>query len=352
MATPAPDQPPTAPWLEDVAAAVSAGALSVAAADAIRSGLGEPCDGVTADQLGAAAAALLAEERTLSPESFGVLARTLRAELDLDGVRDRELAMRERRYLRFLPQGDGMTRVSGLLDPESAAIIVTAVDAALAPRRGPRFVDPKAAAAAERVVDDPRTNDQLVVDTFVDLTRIATNADDGTVLGSRRPVVQIHVTDADLRARRGLGRFDGQSEPVCIATVERYLCESGAVPICFDCDGQVLDLGREQRTFTRAQRIALAARDGGCRYPGCDRHASWTEAHHVTAWGDGGGTDIANGILLCRHHHMQLHDTDGRIEREGAEYVLVPGAAQDPQQRRRPMPSKNRTLRRALAAAG
>src|SRR5690606_34398078 len=52
MATPAPDQPPAAPWLEDVAAAVGVGALSVAAADAIRAGLGEPCDGVTADQLG------------------------------------------------------------------------------------------------------------------------------------------------------------------------------------------------------------------------------------------------------------------------------------------------------------
>ena len=49
-----------------------------------------------------------------------------------------------------------MTRVSGLLDPESAAHIVAAADAALAPRRGPRFVDPESVAAAEKLIADPR----------------------------------------------------------------------------------------------------------------------------------------------------------------------------------------------------
>ncbi len=76
----------------------------------------------------------------------------------------------------FTQQLDGMTRVSGLLDPESAAHIVVAADAALAPRRGPRFVDPEAAAAAEELVRDPRSNEQILLDTFVELTRIAVAA--------------------------------------------------------------------------------------------------------------------------------------------------------------------------------
>ena len=324
MTSPVADARPSAPWLVQVTAAVTAGKLSLGAADAIRIGLGEPDNDVAADDLITAACRLLALAHTVTVEQLAVAARDARAELDLDKVADREQRMRDRRYLRFTPQLDGMTRVTGLLDPESAAHIAAAVDAATAPRRGgPRFVDPTAAASAEQLLADDRTTDQIIVDTFVALTRIATQADDGTILGSRRPVVQIHVTDRDLRERRGLGRIEGQLDPVSIATIERYLCESGAVPISFDQCGEVLDLGREQRTFTRRQRIALAARDGGCRFPGCDRPASWTEAHHITEWSRGGLTDVADGILLCQHHHLMIHNNGWQITREHADYFLT-----------------------------
>ena len=123
------------------------------------------------------------------------------------------------------------------------------------------------------------------------------------------------------------------------------------MPILFDQSGEVLDVGREQRTFTRRQRIALAARDGGCRFPGCDRPASWTEAHHIVEWSRGGCTDVADGILLCKHHHLLIHNNGWRIERERADYFLLPPIDHDPLRRRIPMPSKNRTYRRALQIA-
>ena len=352
MITPVDDGPPSAAWLVQVTAAVAAGMISLAAADAIRVGLGEPDADVSVDDLITATATLLATAPTLTVEQLAVTARDLRAELDLDKVADREQRMRDRRYLRFTPQLDGMTKVSGLLDPESAAHIVAAMDAATAPRRGgPRFVDPTAAAAAEQLLGDERTIEQIVADTFVDLVGIATLVDDGEVLGASRPVVQIHVTDRDLRERRGLGYIDGQLDPVSIATIERYICESGAIPISFDQSGEVLNLGRAQRTFTRRQRIALAARDGGCRFPGCDRPASWTEAHHITPWSKGGNTDLADGILLCQHHHMMIHNNGWPITRDGTNYHLNPPASVDPQRQRILMPSKNRTLQRALAAS-
>ena len=205
MTTPPVDAAPPAPWLVQVTAAVASGTLSLGAADAIGVGLGQPDHDVAADDLITAACELLGLARTLTVEQLGVAARDARAELDLDKVADREQRMRDRRYLRFTQLPDGMTRVSGLLDPESAAHIVAAVDAATAPRRGgPRFVDPTAAAAGERLLADERTTDQIVVDTFVELTRVATLVDDGTILGSSRPVVQIHVTDRDLRERQVL----------------------------------------------------------------------------------------------------------------------------------------------------
>lgn len=117
---------PVLPWLTAVATAVSAGRLSIEAADAIRAGLGAPSDDITADALAVAAATLLHEAPQLTVERLAARARELRSELDLDHVLDHEQRMRDRRFLQLVPQSDGMTRIHGLLDPESAAIIGTA----------------------------------------------------------------------------------------------------------------------------------------------------------------------------------------------------------------------------------
>lgn len=114
----------------------------------------------------------------------------------------------------------------------------------------------------------------------------------------------------------------------------------------FDSRGQAVDMGREQRLFTRAQRVALAARDGGCRIPGCDRPPSWCEAHHIVEWSRGGRTDLRDGILLCRHHHLLVHDNGWRIERDHDRYHLIPPAREDPLRRRIAMPTKNPLIRR------
>ena len=126
-----------------------------------------------------------------------------------------------------------------------------------------------------------------------------------------------------------------------VATVERLACATGLVPIRFDDDGQPLDVGRDQRLFTVRQRIALAARDGGCRFPGCERPPSWCEAHHIEHWyRDGGRTNVADGVLLCRHHHLLVHDNGWRIVRDGARYDVVPPRTVDPAQRPIPAPPK------------
>ena len=119
----------------------------------------------------------------------------------------------------------------------------------------------------------------------------------------------------------------------------------------FDEHGHPLDVGREQRLFTPRQRIALAERDGGCRWTGCDRPPSWCEAHHIQHWArDGGRTDVADGILLCKHHHLLLHDHHWEIERRGAdrdEYWLIP-PPDHPDQSPRRLESKSLTLKELL----
>jgi hypothetical protein len=48
-------------------------------------------------------------------------------------------------------------------------------------------------------------------------------------------------------------------------------------------------------------------RDLGCRFPGCDRPAEWTEGHHIEHWEHGGTTCLQNLVLLCSRHHHLIH---------------------------------------------
>ena len=110
------------------------------------------------------------------------------------------------------------------------------------------------------------------------------------------------------------------------AAARRQACETGSIDIDIDRNGNPLNVGREQRLFTSKQRIALSLRDGGCRWIDCDRSASYCEAHHIDEWAaDRGRTDIDRGILLCRFHHMQLHNGGWRITRVGTGPFVLQG---------------------------
>ena len=72
---------------------------------------------------------------------------------------------------------------------------------------------------------------------------------------------------------------------------------------------QLLDLGRTARLYSKAQRIALGLRDGGCTAKGCETSASGCHAHHDDPWSRLGLTDLTNGRLLCPRHHRLAHDS-------------------------------------------
>jgi hypothetical protein len=121
------------------------------------------------------------------------------------------------------------------------------------------------------------------------------------------------------------------------------------VQIDFDESGRPLDLGREQRLFSQRQRIALATAQGGCMFGACDRPPNWCEAHHAKHWKrDNGKTNILDGVLLCRYHHLLVHNNGWEIVRDDAGLWLIPPPGIDPQQRRRFMPSKSAALRDLL----
>jgi hypothetical protein len=69
-----------------------------------------------------------------------------------------------------------------------------------------------------------------------------------------------------------------------------------------------LDAGLTRRLPNPSQRRALAVRDRGCTFPGCDTPTSWTSAHHLVHWINDGPTDLHNLTLLCSFHHHLVHE--------------------------------------------
>lgn len=351
--------PAEAPWHAPLSQAMLTGVLSTAQHDAIRRGLGEPpvirADEMTADaeaDAGAVAAAraeacrawslaaagLITEARSRTVEELGRQARSIRDLLDPEGAVRRFQERFEARSFRIWTDADGIQHGSFIFDDEAATWIRTIIDAALRPRRGgPRFIDPDEKAQAGNLIADPRSNDQLTHDLLIDLLRAGALADAQTVFGTRQAGVRlVRVIHDDAPAP--IGHTEDHLVTLPAATIDQHICDTGVVPVTVDPDGNPLDVGREHRLFTPRQRIALATRDGGCRWTGCDRPASSCEAHHIDEWAaHHGSTDTARGILLCRFHHMNLHHHRHRITRhgtgdftlhtpDGTEHVLKPRA--------------------------
>lgn len=64
----------------------------------------------------------------------------------------------------------------------------------------------------------------------------------------------------------------------------------------------------KHRQFNDSQRTALYNRQKGI-CPDCGKHYIKSEmhAHHITPWYNGGITELANGVMLCKECHNQRH---------------------------------------------
>lgn len=98
---------------------------------------------------------------------------------------------------------------------------------------------------------------------------------------------------------------------VLVASGHRWLALLVAATAVFLWRARLWTSGRMDRLFSPELRRALLERDGhrcaycrrrvhylsDCPAAGCD---TCFEADHVTAWADGGGTTVDNGVTACR----------------------------------------------------
>ena len=291
---------------DDIAGLLAAGALCSAHVTAMaRAAKGHETEFAICKE------SLVGSARQMNPTDFAaVMAGWAKAVDDRPPRQDDDRGFAIRKLM------DGWGVPVGLLDPELCALLERCFKDLAPP-------DPLDAP------DGPRTALQRGHDALADLARRhlrghkgeapATTADvsvDLATLARHRFADCLLPEDRlphDLR--RNFCEIDRR--PLSVEDAERLLCDSAVGRLILDADGEVLDAGRELRQFNRAQRRAMARRDGGCAFPGCDRPPEWCDAHHLDFWdADHGDTDLDRGCLLCRRHHTLLHKRGWSLDRD------------------------------------
>jgi hypothetical protein len=299
------------PELPELAAAVEVGAVGE---DHIRA----VCQAIDVLPACVAPADVAEAERTLVAHATkldaGVVAKLgqrIADYLNPDGLFTDEDRAR-RRWLRLGPQGpDGMSRLSGLLDPEARAYF-EAVEAAVRPGRH----QPEDAEPEQR---DTRTVGQRCHDALKLGFRTAIDCGE---LGTHRghPVTVIVTTTLAELDRAAHAAVD-QSVPMPAPALTgggsrlpmRDLIRMAAKAIHYlavfdEHTGRPLYLGRQKRIATADQRLICYARDRGCTRPNCLEPGYRSEVHHSPDWADGGRTDADKLHFACDADHDGASD--------------------------------------------
>ena len=129
--------------------------------------------------------------------------------------------------------------------------------------------------------------------------------------GGDRPTLYVTVSEEGLLARDAQARLLDDQTRLDAPETRRIACDARLARLVFSAEGAIVDLGQSRRLFTGPLRRALAARDRGCAFPGCDMPAVACEGHHIVPWQEGGATSLENVALLCPRHHRMVEPDPG-----------------------------------------
>ena len=272
--------------------------------------------------------------------------------------RDEAEVVHERRYLDCRRECDGSVRIEARLAPEVGELLLKALEAAQA-ELDERAGEAETAGADAADVDaehanvpagtsgsnaaqqgdaeppdvpagtsEAQTAQQKPLDTATEnvpagtprrsvsqrradalghiLERFVAGKCSGSANGAHQVVVHIaHDALCDVPESSGAEFDDGPI--VAVETARRLGCDGALIGVVEGKKGEPLAVGRRTRAVPPAIRRALRVRDGGCRFPGCDR-SRFVHAHHIQHWADGGETKLDNLVTLCSQHHRLVHE--------------------------------------------
>lgn len=287
-----------------LAEALAQGRVSREQADVIVAALAQVASMLTIEQRTTAEALMITEAARLDPVRLRILGRRLAALVGMEdgeaaeavALAAHEAAAQKRSRLTIRARGDGMTTIHALVPDAVGHRLRICLEAYAQPRKMACAADgrqlPHAASMAHALRDlleglDPAT--------------LPHHGGDATT-------VMVTMTLDQLRAELAVAGLGLDGETITAAQARRLACQASIIPVVLGGPSEILDLGRAHRLHTPIMRKALRLRDKTCRAEGCQVPATWCQAHHLTPWAHGGTTTVADGILLCTHHHQRAHD--------------------------------------------
>ena len=194
---------------------------------------------------------------------------------------------RKRRSARIFESPEtGMFVLSGQFDQITGTRIATALTAK--ERELWHREDPNAR----------RTPQQRMADALAELV---CEPGDGKTQGTNLLV----IADYDVIKKELINARLADGSPIPIGELRLLARDADILPSIFDAKTQNMWLGRQRRTVSEAQRVALMARDEGCVC--CKANPLWCKAHHIIWWSKNGPTDLDNLLLVCDDCHKKIH---------------------------------------------
>ena len=169
--------------------------------------------------------------------------------------------------------------------------------------------------------DNPRDNDRRspaekraealadIARFYLDFrARLDTDPDAPTMPKRRNLPHVIYLTEtADFANGAGGRIMDGPA--IDHGAIEAQSCTAQLLRLVLDENGAIRSYELMPASVTDALFGAVAARDQGCRWPGCHKKPWHCDLHHVHHRGRGGANNPCNCCLLCKyHHHRGAHD--------------------------------------------
>ena len=247
----------------------------------------------------AVAEVLLVEFAQQNPaDQVRKLAARWRDALDVDGIEPREAAITQLTSLHRFVRVNGMKRYVLDADPVAAAYLDAVIDGHVgATIRRLRFDDAGGGVgegdvgtsgvgtsgvgegdAFAEVLRDTRSLGQIAAESIVQLARHGI-ACTNTEIPVRATSTVVRMSLESLITGLGPAHIDGIETPISAGIARIMAADAEIIPEVLGGNSEVLDLGSRRRVFSRAQRLALIERDGGCAFTGCDAPPRHTEVH-------------------------------------------------------------------------
>jgi uncharacterized protein DUF222/HNH endonuclease len=236
---------------------------------------------------------------------------------------DEAAEIQANRHLSLWWEDDGSLSIHGNLSPEDGALLEAALDAmhdqlresASQPAGRPDSgsAEPSVGSGSAEPFEPRHATNADALVAMADAALASHGSEDLKRSSGTKPQVVIHI-DAETLTKDAPGRCRLENgSALSPETARRLACDSSIVPLV-EADGSTLSIGRKARRVPPALARALRARDGTCRFPGCENRR-FGDAHHIVHWAKGGETSLDNLVWLCRRHHRLVHEGGFSVER-------------------------------------